>query len=90
MRRRAMVGLVPSSVSLIVVFGIVYRVAYFDNGPAPDEFATYAAFLARLSADGTDDVAIAQTTAKLVANKAESWVPLQLRPDPPEKEARHR
>jgi hypothetical protein len=87
MRRLAIVGSLAISVSLIVVCGIGHRVTFLDRGPTPDEFATYATFLSRLSADGTGDVAIAQTTAKLVANKAESWIPPQLQPYPPDKQA---
>jgi hypothetical protein len=87
MRRSIKVAFVIVASSLIAVSIAGYRACYLDHGPASDEFATYSSFLARLAADGIDNVALGDTTSKLGAFKGESWTPTELQPDPPEKAA---
>jgi hypothetical protein len=87
MRLRKTFWLVAMSVALVVSGSIAYCVAGFYRGPTPEEFAVYAAFLVQLSADGIDHVALGDRSSKLVAPTGESWTPVELRPDPPEKAA---
>lgn len=87
MRHRKRLWLVAISIALAISGCIAYRIAGCSRGPTSDEFAVYAAFFFQLSADGIDHVALAERTSKLVVPTGESWTPVELRPDPPEKAA---
>jgi hypothetical protein len=87
MRLRKTFWLVVISVAFVLGGSIAYCIAGFYRGPTPEEFAVYAAFLVQLSADGMDHVGLGDRSSKLVAPTGESWTPVELRPDPPEKAA---
>jgi hypothetical protein len=81
---------VAAVVTFVVAIAIVttYVAVYADRGPTTDEFAVYAAFFTRLSADAKarpENLMLANVSSKLTTPNGESWTPAGLKPDPPQK-----
>ncbi len=61
---------------------------YTDRGPTSEEFQVYETFVTRLAADRgwrRNDMAVANRTSGLFTSQPENYVPLELRPYPPDK-----
>jgi len=84
LRRKITVAALAISV-VATAIAATYIWAYPRRGPTSDEFAVFAAFLSRLSTDGVERPALAETSSQLVAPPGEAWAPAELRPHPPEK-----
>jgi len=85
-------GKITTAATAIVVIVTAMIAAYIWSGrhgsPTADEFSVYAAFLSRLSKDdklSPDLIALADTSFQLTAITGENWIPVELRPYPPDK-----
>jgi hypothetical protein len=88
-RKTRLLGVI-TAFSIAAAVACASRFYFWEQLQESDDFAVYEAFLARLSEDWAsrgDTVALANTTSKLVPLVAETWVPVELRPYPPEKAA---
>jgi len=88
MRRSRHVIFVTAVLTVAVIAAATAYRAYLKDHARSDEFAVYESFLARLSHEfPPSSFALADTSSKLDAPTGDTWLPVGLRPYPPEKAA---